>query len=647
MSDPDHFTPPTQADPPLGATPATAPSPPKDSDLDVMRSGLNEAAGVCGAIWLSFLFFEFYLAISSGAVTHLDLFLERAVKLPVLNIDLPLLAYFCLAPVLLVISHAYVLLHLAILSERARRFRAMAAECEGAGAAAIPGRGGDLRPQLSSDVFVQFLAGPRELRSGEFAWALRAVAWGSLAVAPILVLLLLQAQFLPYQSAAITWLHRVAILLDFALLWWLGRSSLTLRQAKEPQGAGARWAALLGKGAMAITVLFSCFVLAHEDEPKGGQERSWTPQHAVLRSDIDAISRRPFLPFSNRLVLTDVNIADLAGALSAAAEGKTEFVYRARGRNFRGAIFDHAILTKVDFAGAHLEGASFYYSDLDDSNFDGSGMDGASFRQSKARGASFEDAHLAHADFSSANLAAADFKRAKLPQAVFADAGLRAAEFDGADLSETSLTDAVIFGASFKSAVLSKATFERAEISASDFAEANLDSAKLTDVKLDLNDFSRAQLRRASGLGAVLGKSSVEGLEAGDTPASRELGQKFEAVRVDVGELRNAQASLFATNLCVDAPDNAYVMKSAIFALIDGLDAETMIDHLLSSACVTSSLLSDEERAKLRSRRMEAMRKVGDTSARACERKNETVAETKLRAPDVAGGFPTAPAADR
>jgi hypothetical protein len=33
----------------------------------------------------------FYLAVAAGAVTHADLCLENPVKLPFLNIDLPLL----------------------------------------------------------------------------------------------------------------------------------------------------------------------------------------------------------------------------------------------------------------------------------------------------------------------------------------------------------------------------------------------------------------------------------------------------------------------------------------------------------------------------------------------------------------------------
>ena len=57
-----------------------------------------------------------------GAVTHADLFLEKPVKLPFLNIELPLLAFFFLAPMLFRVVHAYTLVHLVMLTDKARRY---------------------------------------------------------------------------------------------------------------------------------------------------------------------------------------------------------------------------------------------------------------------------------------------------------------------------------------------------------------------------------------------------------------------------------------------------------------------------------------------------------------------------------------------
>jgi hypothetical protein len=118
---------------PIHPTPTTAPPRPPSSsdlppiaakadDLEAIKKAVEDAASVGGGLWLSYLFVLFYLAVAAGAVTHADLFFENPVKLPFLNIELPLLAFFFLAPVLFLITHAYTLVHLVMLSDKAKRF---------------------------------------------------------------------------------------------------------------------------------------------------------------------------------------------------------------------------------------------------------------------------------------------------------------------------------------------------------------------------------------------------------------------------------------------------------------------------------------------------------------------------------------------
>ena len=74
-----------------------------------IKKAVEDAASLSGGLWLSYLFVLFYLAIAAGAVTHEDLLLERPVKLPFLNVELPLLPFFALAPFMVLIIHAYAL----------------------------------------------------------------------------------------------------------------------------------------------------------------------------------------------------------------------------------------------------------------------------------------------------------------------------------------------------------------------------------------------------------------------------------------------------------------------------------------------------------------------------------------------------------
>src|ERR1700722_283173 len=76
-------------------------------DLEAIKKAVDDAASVGGGLWLSYLFLLFYLAVAGGAVTHADLFLEKSVELPFLNVELPLLPFFFLAPILFLFVHAY------------------------------------------------------------------------------------------------------------------------------------------------------------------------------------------------------------------------------------------------------------------------------------------------------------------------------------------------------------------------------------------------------------------------------------------------------------------------------------------------------------------------------------------------------------
>jgi hypothetical protein len=96
----------------------------KADDLESLRNAVVDAASVGTGLWLSYLFTLFYFAVAAGAVTHRNLLLEEPVKLPFLNVDLPLTAFFILGPLVFIVVHAYVLLHFVMLAGKIGAFDA-------------------------------------------------------------------------------------------------------------------------------------------------------------------------------------------------------------------------------------------------------------------------------------------------------------------------------------------------------------------------------------------------------------------------------------------------------------------------------------------------------------------------------------------
>ena len=124
-------------------------------DVAELQKALNDTAGKASVLWTTFITCQLYLAIAFGSVTHRDLFLEAPIKLPLLNVDLPLVGFFVLAPILLVIFHFYVFLQLLGLAAKAEDYNTLLAS-----EALVASDRRYLRHRLVSFVVLQVLAGP-------------------------------------------------------------------------------------------------------------------------------------------------------------------------------------------------------------------------------------------------------------------------------------------------------------------------------------------------------------------------------------------------------------------------------------------------------------------------------------------------------
>ena len=60
-----------------------------------------------------------------------------------------------------------------------------------------------------------------------------AIAWSTLVIGPVLLLLLIQVQFLPYHLEWVTWVQRFAVFMDVVLLWTLWPAVLNGRSRIE------------------------------------------------------------------------------------------------------------------------------------------------------------------------------------------------------------------------------------------------------------------------------------------------------------------------------------------------------------------------------------------------------------------------------
>jgi hypothetical protein len=137
-----------------------APQPNQAGDLSSLQSAVNDASSRAAALWLSFLTFMAYLTMTVGAVTHETLLKQKPIELPVLNVSLPLVGSFWIAPLFFLLFHFYLFLQLVILVRKVASFdtnlrMTVATEQDQE----------EYRKRLDSFLIVQFLCGAQEERT--------------------------------------------------------------------------------------------------------------------------------------------------------------------------------------------------------------------------------------------------------------------------------------------------------------------------------------------------------------------------------------------------------------------------------------------------------------------------------------------------
>ena len=493
---------------------------PNPFDVAALERALNDSATRVSTIWISFLLFGLYLVIAAGTVTHRQLLLQDPVKLPALNIDLPLVGFFFLAPMLFVVFHLYVLLQVLLLG------RTAAAYNEALDRTVKPPLGNaSMRQRLANTLFAQIFAGSPRERKGWLGVLLQMIAWLTLAIAPALVLLVIQFQFLPYHSSSVTWTHRILIALDLVAV-------LVLWPALRYPDRDVSWRTVLRRWfplpfAIALVAL-TWIVLTFPGEPHAEWTRS--PLNSAVEVECETVSpiSAVFSHF-DRLYLAHVDVVDHeklksierntteAGELDFQGE-RTRILSE---RDLNCANFLFADLRRVDLTGTslrgafaravRLQGASLDRAQLQGADFSGARLQGASLLRAKLQGANLAGARLQGAALDGAQLQGANLNAAVLQAAYLGGASLQGASLVGAQLQGAYLGGVPLQGAYLGGARLQGASLPGAELYGADLHEAKLEGADLRGAELQGADLHRAQLRVADLREAQLQGSDLEG----------------------------------------------------------------------------------------------------------------------------------------
>ena len=182
----------------------------REEDAKALLEAANRASERVAGLHLAFMAVCVYVLAIVFSTTDLDLLMGKGVRLPVVNVDVPIVGFYACASYIVVLVHFNLLLQLQLLSRKLFAFDAAAPPEEGIGG---------LRDRLHIFPYTYYLVGSPSPLVRPLLGLMVSI---TMVLLPLITLLVLQLWFLAYQSEAVTWWQRGAIWLDtavIAILW--------------------------------------------------------------------------------------------------------------------------------------------------------------------------------------------------------------------------------------------------------------------------------------------------------------------------------------------------------------------------------------------------------------------------------------------
>jgi uncharacterized protein YjbI with pentapeptide repeats len=462
-------------------------------------------------LWFSFLGLTLYFAIAALTTTHKDLLLGEPKTLPLLNIPVPLLPFYLIAPLIYCVFHFYLLVMLSLLACTAGEFEKQLRTT-------LPDDADHerYRARVENTLFLQLLVGMKRERVGFNGFLLGAIALITIVLAPLATLILMQLMFLPYHHYGIAWWHRVFVGADLTLIvaltyrCFFPRAPLVLgTRSNKP-----RWAMMMAFCIVLAVLLAGC--LSFHWGHWSGEPTPSTFKEVLQRM----VGTRPQLPgalsdnavavkgvvferfFPARLELRD------EAPVGKDKLDKTKNEIASRGGDFVPTIdLDYRDLQAADMYGADLRGvsltattlrgASLHLARLDGARLFNTEFQGADLTGAQLQGALLNGAQLQGADLRGAGLRGASLSSGELPHYKFKGARLQGAKLSGVRLQGANLSHAEFRGADLTGALLQGADLSSAQLQGTDLTSAQLQGADLTGAKLQGANLSHAQLQDA------------------------------------------------------------------------------------------------------------------------------------------------------
>jgi len=450
-------------------------------ELSAAEKSVSEVASRVDKHWMAFVLISVVTLVSVANFSDTDILLGTALKIPLLDVSLPLFGYGLLTPFVYVVFHGYLLFEIFGLNRKLSLYE----ECL-QHAVKVQADRRRLRERLPTFAFIHMYSP----QSGGLETLSGLIMVTSIVLLPLLTLLTFLLRFLCYHSELLSWAHRLVFVSDLSMLWlcWLRAANLQATSTQEVkwnlfnQGVNA----YLLMTVLPFVLVGSAFNGEASDTSVAGAIRSAFPIKYILRDS-------PRAQFA--LFRTYIQPEDTARISSSPARDAL------KNRDFSGAVLDRLDLSGFDLSGSNLENASLRRTKFTGSNLSKANLRGAWLHSGQLQGANLKEAHLEGAQLGStqmqgANLSAAHLEGAQLYRTHLEGTLLLGTYMQGATMTEVDLRGAILIGTRaiglrLWESNLQVASFNRADLMGASFHVADTASFRGAD-------FTQARLWHSS-----------------------------------------------------------------------------------------------------------------------------------------------------
>jgi len=492
-------------------------------------------------LYITFLLFSLYITIIIASTTDMMLLKESPIRLPLLNIELPIVGFYAAIPWFYLLFHFNLLLNFVLLGRKLRVFENDL----------VPLQQNEqmrLQERLANFPFAHMLVGRQH--DGLIKLLLKVIVYTTLLVVPLMVLLWAQFGFLAHHNVAVTWGHRAAIILDCLLLfalwprtvsshsWWAWFLNPILR---DSSGKIQIYRSIENFSQPIALIILTSSVLFFSIIAATIPDEAWEKQLISLSNENDQaffkLCSSGFKDNSEKVnkiqtVYTKYNLGEYQSSFKPASQILciTAWLF---GRNspenpsieksegilgfHRNLDLREQLITKNDLDAVSIntlrEELSKQTTDLKEKSSNQKQnkekhekKSGWQHAINKTLGFNLQNRQLQYANFSRSLLFRADLRGANINGAYLQNINLQKAKLNSAQMQRADLSEAQMQGAD-----LSEAQMQGADLSEAQMQGADLSFAQMQGTNLSFAQMQGADLRNAKMQGAYLSFAQMQG----------------------------------------------------------------------------------------------------------------------------------------